>query len=113
MRLDFLSPESLGAATDGFDIGEVEGASGVVLSERDGERGPGVEDRDLTRDLSIHGFAGGNWGVVYCERAEMERSNRSGSQTPTRTRQAATRRFALLKANQFVLWKRARGTNCS
>ena len=46
--------------------------------------------------LSIHGFSLGVAGVVYCERAVRERSQRFGTHTPTRTRQAATSRLPLV-----------------
>ena len=49
---------------------------------------------DLGR--SIQGFSFGLSGVVYCASAVIDSSHRFGAQTPKRTRQAATSRFALV-----------------
>ena len=49
--------------------------------------------------LSIHGFSGGVRGVVYWLNADMDKSHFFGAQTPTSTRQAAMRRFALRTEN--------------
>ena len=61
LRFDFFS--SVPAADDTVEVDSdgagVESGRGV-LSDREGEEGPGVEDRDLTRDRSIHGFSGGS-----------------------------------------------------
>ena len=51
--------------------------------------------RGLTLERSIHSFSAGRAGTVYWERALSERSHFFGIQTPTRMRQAATRRFTL------------------
>lgn len=71
---------------------EAEGAVGAVAGA-----GDGVAARDLVLALvrSIHGFSGGTRGTVYWATAERDMSHLFGAQTPTRTRQAATRRLAL------------------
>lgn len=78
---------------EGVGEGEGEGEAGA----RDEEDAEGVAGRDLALALerSTHGFSGGIRGTVYCATAGRERSQRLGAHTPTRTRQAATRRFAL------------------
>lgn len=45
---------------------------------------------------STHGLSAGVIGVVYCESAESDRSQRLGVHTPTKTRHAATSRLALM-----------------
>ena len=69
---------------DADAVGEGSDADGVI-----------GRDFDLAFERSIHGFSGGIQGTVYCATAERERSHFLGTQTPTRTRQAATRRLAL------------------
>ena len=86
------------AAVDEFaeDAG---GSAGAPAREDGGrvEEGDGVTGRDFTLALerSIQGFSGGILGTVYWATAVSDRSHRFGAQTPTRTRQAATRRLAL------------------
>lgn len=77
----------------GFES-EAEGAGGA------GAAGTGVgvaarDGLDLTLARSIQGFSGGTRGTVYWATAETDMSHCFGTQTPTRTRQAATRRLAL------------------
>ena len=67
---------------DARDVAEVEGVAG--------------RDLDLLLERSTHGFSGGTRGTVYCATAGRDKSHRFGAHTPTSTRQAATRRFALV-----------------
>lgn len=91
-----------------FSEGEGEGGVGEDEFEGEGEEPDSVvedaegvtgRDFDLTFERSIHGFSGGIRGTVYCAIALRDMSHRLGAQTPTRTRQAATRRLALQDQN--------------
>jgi hypothetical protein len=55
--------------------------------------------------LSTHGFSFGVRGVVYCESAASESSQRFGAQRPNSTRQVATNRFALVIEHNNVSLK--------
>lgn len=79
-----------------FATPEVEEGAGEGDPDRDGE---GLEHWDESFDVfgfSIHGFSLGGAGVVYWERAAIERSQRLGAHTPTRTRHAEVMRLPLL-----------------
>lgn len=92
--------------------GDGEGGAGdVEFEEEEGsgdEAGSAVEDAEgvtgrdfaLAFERSIHGFSGGIRGTVYCAIALRDMSHRLGAQTPTRTRQAATRRLALQRSER-------------
>ena len=76
------------------EVVEEPAGEGVARSAEEVE---GVTGRDfaLAFERSIHGFSGGIRGTVYCARALRDMSHRLGTQTPTRTRQAATSRLEL------------------
>ena len=72
----------------------------------------GAGDDARERGLSIQTDSGGVLGTVYCVSAARERSERLGAQTPTRTRHAATSRFALEEGGvrcQLVCVERVQG----
>ncbi len=79
--------EGFGGEGDAVKSDEAEGES-----DADGVSG---RDFSLAFERSTHGFSGGILGTVYCATAGKDISHRFGAQTPTRTRQAATRRLTL------------------
>jgi hypothetical protein len=86
LRVSLSLPVSLASAAPEDALGGAE--------FREVDRGEVDEDGLGSLLRSIHGFSGGRRGIVYCATASRERSHFLGAQTPTRTRQVATRRLA-------------------
>ena len=111
-RLSFFCGLEFALGLDASGAGEDEGegeADRVELAEGEGARDvPDAEgvmgrERAFAFERSIQGFSGGIRGSVYCARAWKDISHRFGAQTPTSTRHAATRRFALGIASAVIL----------